>query len=88
MNVSTFNIRTGREDSKIRELAKLMDQPNISITAIQERSGVHEEEIKFKHVDNHLLITCSAMENKAQSAIVGVGFLLSKKAEAALHVFL
>ena len=42
LNISTFNIRTGREDWKIRELAQLMDQFNISIVAIQEHRRVHK----------------------------------------------
>ena len=84
LNVSTFNIRTGREDWRISELAQLMDQYDISIIDIQGHRRVHEEEIKYEHIDNHLLITSSALRNSSQAATGGVGFLLNKKAEAAL----
>ena len=36
LNISTFNIRSGREDWKIQELSQLMDDHNISMIAIQE----------------------------------------------------
>ena len=84
LNISTFNIRSGREAWKIQELAQLMDQFGISIVAIQEHRRVHKEEIKYEHIDNHLLITSSAWRNQAQAAVGGVGFLLNKKAESAL----
>ena len=84
LNISTFNIRTVREDWNIRELAQLMDQFNISIIALQEHRRVHKESIKYEEIDNHLLVTSSATRNSAQAAIGGVGFLLNKKASASL----
>ena len=47
LNISTFNIRTGREDWRIRELTQLMDQFKISVIAIQEHRRIHKEEIKY-----------------------------------------
>ena len=79
LNISTFDIRSGREAWKIQELAQLMDQFDISIVAIQEHRRVHKEEIKYEHINNHLLITSSAWRNQAQAAVGGVGFLLKKR---------
>ena len=78
LNISTFNIRTGREDWRIRELAQLMDQFKISVIAIQEHRRIHKEEIKYEEIDNHLLVTSSASRNSAQAATGGVGILRRK----------
>ena len=84
LNISTFNIRSGREDWKIQELSQLMDDHNISMIAIQEHRRIHEEKIKYEEINNHVLITSSAVRNSAQAAIGGVGLLLNKKASSAL----
>ena len=61
-----------------------MDDHNISMIAIQEHRRIHEEKIKFEEINNHVLVTSSAVRNKAQAAIGGVGLLLNKKAASAL----
>ena len=48
--------------------------------AIQEHRRIHDEKIKYKEIGNHVLITSSAVRNKAQAAIGGgVGLLLNKR---------
>ena len=84
LNIATFNIRTGKEDWKIKELACLMDLYGISVIAIQEHRRIHKEELLYEHMDDHLLVTASVWRNSAQAAVGGVGFLINKKSEAAL----
>ena len=83
-NISTFNLRTGRENWRIHELIHHMDKHNISIIAIQEHRRVHPETIKYEHIDNHLLVTASAWRNSAQAAVGGVGFVINAAAEKSL----
>ena len=45
---------------------------------------MHEEEIKYEHIDGHLLVTSSAWRNRAQAAVGGVGFIMNRSAEKAL----
>ena len=52
-----------------------MIKQNISVIGIQEHRRIHDEEIKFEYIDNHLLITSSAWRNTAQAALVGVRFV-------------
>ena len=66
------------EDWRISELAQLMDKYDISIIAIQEHRRVHEEEIKYEHIGNHLLINSSALRNSSQALVVYVFFLIRK----------
>ena len=61
-----------------------MEDHNISMIAIQEHRRVHEEKIKYEEKNNHVLVTSSAVRNKAQAAIGGVDLLLNKKAASAL----
>ena len=61
-----------------------MEKHNISILAIQEHRRVHSEEVKYLHIDNHLLVTSSAWRNKVQAAVGGVGFILSPSSEKSL----
>ena len=61
-----------------------MDDHNISMIAIQENRTIYKEKIKYEEIDNHVLITSSAVRSKAQAAIGGVGLLLNKKAASAL----
>ena len=57
---------------------------NISVVGIQEHRRVHTEDVKYEHIDNHLLVTSSAWRNNAQAAVGGVGLLLNRDAENAL----
>ena len=62
----------------------LMNNKHISIIGIQEHRRIHDEEVKFQQIDNHMLITKSAWRNKAQAATGGVGILLASAAEKVL----
>ena len=82
---SSFNLKTGKDDGRINELIYHMDKQKISIIGIQEHRRVHEDEqIKYQHIDNHLLITASAWRNTAQAAVGGVCLLLNAAAEKML----
>ena len=83
--ISTFNLRTGKEDWRLHEVIHHMNPHKISIIGIQEHRRIHEEEeVKFQHVDKHLLATVSALRNNAQPAVGGVGILLNPAAEKVL----
>ena len=82
--LSTFNIRTAREDWRLHELTCHIEKQGISIVGIQEHRRIHEDELLYKHIDNHLLITSSAWRNSAQASQGGVGIILNKAAEQVL----
>ena len=83
--ISTFNLTTGKDDWRINELIHNMDKQKFSISGIQEHKRVHvNEQIKYQHIDSHLLITASARRNTAQAAGGGVGLLLNCAAEKML----
>ena len=82
--VATLNVRTAREDWRLNELIHQMDSYNISIVAIQEHRRVHSDELFYKHMDNHLIVTASAWRNNAQAATGGVGIVLNSAAEKVL----
>lgn len=84
INIATFNIRTGKDGSRILELIHHMEAHDISVIGLQEHRRVHEEEVKFERIDGHLLVTSSAWRNSAQAAVGGVGLLINKKVEKAL----
>ena len=84
IKISTYNIRTAKDDWRVHELIHHMDKQNISIIGIQEHRRTHNEEVKFQKIDDHMLITTSAWRNKAQAATGGVGILLSSAAEKVL----
>ena len=84
IKISTFNVRTAKDDWRVHELIHHMDKQGISIIGIQEHRRIHSEEVKFQQIDNHMLITISAWRNKAQAATGGVGILLSNAAEKVL----
>ena len=82
--VTTLNVRTSHEDWRLNELIHQMDSYNISIVAIQEHRRVHSDELLYKHMDNHLIVTASAWRNTAQAATGGVGIVLNSAAEKVL----
>ena len=82
--ISSFNIRTAKDDWRIHELVSNMEKQHISILGLQEHRRVHDEELLYKHVDNHLLVSSSAWRNSAQAATGGVGIIMNKSAERVL----
>ena len=82
--IATLNVRTAREDWRLNELIHQMDSYNISIVAIQEHRRVHSDELLYKHLDNHLIVTASAWRNTAQAATGGVGIVMNSAAEKVL----
>jgi hypothetical protein len=82
--ISTFNIRTAKDDWRIHELVSHMEKQNISIVGLQEHRRVHTEELLYKNMDKHLLVTSSAWRNNAQAATGGVGIIMNKAAEQVL----
>ena len=82
--IATLNVRTAREDWRLNELIHHMDTYNISIVAIQEHRRVHSDELLYKHMDKHLVVTASAWRNTAQAATGGVGLVMNSAAEQVL----
>ena len=62
--ISTFNVRTAKDDWRVHELIHHMDKQEISIIGIQEHRRVHEEEVKFQQIEGHMLITTGATKLK------------------------
>ena len=62
----------------------MIDDQNIRMIAIQEHRRTHEEKIRYEEINNHVIITSSAVRNSAPAAIDGVGLLLNKKASSAM----
>ena len=82
--ISTFNIRTAKEDWRISELIYNLKAQNISIAGLQEHRRVYDEEIKYQNFEDHFLITASAWRNSSQAATGGVGIIINKQAEQVL----
>ena len=60
-----------------------MDDHNISMLTIQEHRRIHEDKSKYEQINNHVLITSSAVRDSARAAIGGVGLLPNKKTSSA-----
>ncbi|XP_033637877.1 uncharacterized protein LOC117298668 [Asterias rubens] len=82
--VSTFNVRTIREECRQEELVSCMIKQGIDIIGIQEHRIVHNDPLRFIKVLGQSLITSSAWRNEAQAATGGVGLLVSQKAMKSL----
>ena len=74
INIASFNIRTGKDKSRISELIHHMEAYDISFIGLQEHRRVHEEEIKFEKIDGYLLVTSSAWRNSAQLQLAELGY--------------
>ncbi|MCP4493478.1 MAG: hypothetical protein GY820_40160, partial [Gammaproteobacteria bacterium] len=85
--IGTLNVRTAREYSKRLELVTLFLRSQITALGVQEHRVVHEEEIKIeKHKKGVHFISSSAWRNRAQAAMGGVGFLLTRQAYSAISL--
>ncbi|MEE8288342.1 MAG: reverse transcriptase domain-containing protein [Nitrosomonadaceae bacterium] len=84
LKISTFNVRTIREQRLREELTSNCVKQNIDVIGIQEHRIVHEEEIRYENIQGRTLITSSAWRNSAGAATGGVGILLNTKAAGAL----
>ena len=82
--ISTMNVRTLRQEYKQQELSHLAELYGISILGIVDHKMVHDDEINFKKVKDHILITTSAWRNNSGAANGGVGFLINKVCEKSL----
>ncbi len=86
LNFSTFNTRTLNSTQALNEIQFLAEKYEQEIICVQEHRFVHDEDIKFQHMDNTwLLITSSATRNSMGVAVGGVGFLLSPHASKCLQ---
>ena len=86
-NISTYNTRTIRLESKRLELAKNFTSNGVDVLGIVDHKIVHDEEdeeIKIQEFDCCTLITSSAWRNTAQAACGGVGIMVNKDAEGTL----
>ena len=84
MKIATFNVNTIRNDNKKEELAYVTNKHQIEIIGIQEHRIIHNDEIEYRNLGDHHLITSSAWRNNAQASQGGVGLLLGSKARKAL----
>ena len=83
--MTTFNVNTVREDSRLKELAHCFSSHGISILGIQEHCRVHDDSLVFTRIEGQYLITASAWRNAAQAANGGVGMLLDSRARKSLR---
>ena len=83
--ISTFNVTTGKDDWRLHEVIHHMNEHKHQYHwCARTQTNTQEEEVKYQHVDKHLLATVSAWRNKAQAATGGVGILLNPAAETVL----
>ena len=60
MKIATFNVNTIRNDNQKEELAYVANKHQIEIIDIQEHRIIHNDEIEYRKVGEHHLITSSA----------------------------
>ena len=60
MKIAIFNVNTIRNDNQKEELAYMANKRQIEIIGIQEHRIIHNDEIEYRKVGEHLLITSSA----------------------------
>ena len=85
--ISTFNARSLSSNWKRLELAHSASKHNIDVVCIQEHRLYHLEDLLKEKLGRMTFISSSATKNSVNSAIGGVGFLLSPKVVKAVVSF-
>ena len=85
LTISTLNVRTIRQNGKLKELAHLFNTYQQSIIGIIDHKLVHTDDaIKTTNLDKCSLITSSAWRNSNGAASGGIGIVISKMIEKSL----